>query len=112
MGIKESNAGGTSADALARLGISALVIEEQASEGELWTLQIDSNANITLHDAQQYKGKYTYALSEELFEQFGPGNAILCIGPAGEQGLKSASIQGTDVITGLVVPPVAAAWAP
>lgn len=70
-GIKESNAGGTAADALARLGISAVVVEEQAPEGELWALQIDPDGTIAFHDVRQHKGKYTYPLTEELFEQYG-----------------------------------------
>jgi aldehyde:ferredoxin oxidoreductase len=39
----------------------------------------------------------TYALAKVLFETFGEKNGILCIGPAGEDGYSSASIQSTDV---------------
>ena len=42
--IKESNAGGTVAAALGHLGITAIVIEGQAADGELSFLRIDSNA--------------------------------------------------------------------
>ena len=44
--IKESNAGGTVAAALGRLGITAVVIEEQAPEGELSILKIDNTGNV------------------------------------------------------------------
>jgi aldehyde:ferredoxin oxidoreductase len=36
----------------------------------------------------------TYALVEKLHAIYGDKNAVLCIGPAGEYMMKSASIQG------------------
>jgi aldehyde:ferredoxin oxidoreductase len=95
--IKESNAGGTAADALARLGITAVIVEGRAPAGELWTIRIDADGKVEFIDAGAYKNVYTYSLAEALFTQFGKNNAILCIGPAGEQLLKSASVQCTDV---------------
>lgn len=95
--IKESNAGGTAADAIGRLGITALIVEGRAQAGELWALQIDADGKARLIDAASHKGAYTYPLAAALFDEFGTDNAILCIGPAGEQQLKSASIQSTDI---------------
>jgi aldehyde:ferredoxin oxidoreductase len=46
--IKESNAGGTVAAALGRLGITAVVIDGQASEGDLSILRIDKDGNANL----------------------------------------------------------------
>jgi aldehyde:ferredoxin oxidoreductase len=43
-GIKESNVGGTAAAALGRLGITAVIIEGQAAEGDLYFLHVDSAA--------------------------------------------------------------------
>ena len=40
-GIKESNAGGTVAAALGRLGITGIIVEGQAQEGDLSILRID-----------------------------------------------------------------------
>ncbi len=96
-GIKESNAGGNPADALARLGITALIVEGAAPAGELYCLKIDAEGEVTLHAAQEYQGMRTYALVEKILEEHGEENSILCIGPAGEYQLKSASIQTTDV---------------
>lgn len=96
-GIKESNAGGTAGDAMGRLDIAALIIEGQAPAGELYLVKIDENGSVSLENASDYKGKGTYALTEALFDRYGTKNAILCIGPAGENLLRSASIQGTDV---------------
>ena len=60
--IKESNAGGTVAAALGRLGITAVVIEGQAPEGDLSFLKIDKDGNASLISAQDYKGMRTYAI--------------------------------------------------
>ena len=94
-GIKESNAGGTVADALGRLGITAIIIEGSASD--LSILRIDKEGNGTLTAAPEFKGMRTYALTQKLLARYGEKNAVLCIGPAGEYKLASASIQSSDV---------------
>lgn len=95
--IKESNAGGTVAAALGRLGITAIVVEGQAGPGELNLLHIDEKGEAALFSAEEYKGMRTYALAQRLLERYGEKNAVLCIGPAGEFRLSAASIQTTDV---------------
>jgi aldehyde:ferredoxin oxidoreductase len=96
-GIKESNAGGTVGAAFGNLGITALIIEGQSREGELYILRIDRNGEVDLVPGAAYRGMRTYALAERLFDTYGAGNAVLCIGPAGEQKMAVASIQTTDV---------------
>lgn len=96
-GIKESNAGGTVGEALGRLGIAAIIIEDQAPAGELYTLKVDENCGVSLVDASKYKGSRTYAMADDMFAEHGSQNAILCIGPAGEYQFKSASIQSSDL---------------
>ncbi|MCF8026568.1 MAG: aldehyde ferredoxin oxidoreductase, partial [Desulfobacteraceae bacterium] len=96
-GIKESNAGGTVGEALGRLGIAAIIIEDQAPSGELYTLKVDENCGVSLLDASKYKGSRTYAMVDDVFAEHGSQNAILCIGPAGEYRFKSASIQSSDL---------------
>jgi len=95
--IKESNAGGTVAAALGHLGITAIIFENQAPDGELYIFRIDENGDASLITAQEYKGMGTYALSEKLLETYGEKSSVFCIGPAGEQKLTAASIQTTDV---------------
>jgi aldehyde:ferredoxin oxidoreductase len=95
--IKESNAGGTVGAALGRLDITAVIIEGQPSEGGLFILRIDENGEAQLIPANEHKGKRTYALVAALYEIFGDKQSILCIGPAGEQQMLSASIQSTDI---------------
>ncbi|MBN2034756.1 MAG: aldehyde ferredoxin oxidoreductase [Deltaproteobacteria bacterium] len=95
--IKESNAGGTVAAALGRLGITAVIIEGQAPEGEISFLKIDEKGDALLVPAREHKGKRTYALVEEILETYGKKTSVLCIGPAGEQRLAAASIQSSDI---------------
>ncbi len=96
-GIKESNVGGTVSAALGLLGITAVIIEGKAPEGEIHLLRIDEKGEASLIPAQEYKGMRTYALAEKLLQTHGEKNGVLCIGPAGEYRLGAASIQSTDV---------------
>jgi aldehyde:ferredoxin oxidoreductase len=96
-GIKESNAGGTIGAALGHLAVTAIVIEGQPPENELFLLKIDDQANAVLIPADGHRGKWTYGLVRDLAGAFGENYAILCIGPAGEQRMRSASIQSTDI---------------
>ena len=95
-GIKESNVGGTVAADLARLGITALIIEGSAPAGEYYLLKIDINGDAELIDADPHKGLRTYALVDKLKQAYGSKNSITGIGPAGEFQLAAASIQTTD----------------
>ena len=96
-GIKESNAGGTIAAALGRLGITAVVIEGQAPQGDLSFLRIDKEGTAGLIPAQEYKGMRTYQLVEKILKTYGEKTSVLCIGPAGEYRLPLASIQSSDI---------------
>ncbi|MBN1277176.1 MAG: aldehyde ferredoxin oxidoreductase, partial [Deltaproteobacteria bacterium] len=96
-GIKEANVGGTAGAALGRLAIGAIIVDGKAADGDLSILKLDLEGNAELIDAKEYRGMRTYALVEKLHEKYGDKNAVLCIGPAGEYGMKSASIQSSDV---------------
>jgi aldehyde:ferredoxin oxidoreductase len=95
-GIKESNVGGTVAADLANLGITAVIVEGKATEGEYYLLKIDANGDTELVDGREYKGMRTYELVTKLKEKFGDKNSVTCIGPAGDLQLTAASIQTTD----------------
>jgi len=95
--IKESNAGGTTGLALGRLGITAIVIDGQARDDELFILKIDGQGTASLIPANEYKGMKTYPLTQKLLETYGEKTSVLIIGPAGEYQLTSASIQASDV---------------
>ncbi len=94
--IKESNAGGTIAAALGHLGITAVIFEGRAPDGELYIFRIDENGDASLIPAQEYKGMRTYACVKKVLETYGKKTSVLCIGPAGEQLLTAASIQSSD----------------
>lgn len=96
-GIKESNAGGTIGTSLGKTGLKAVIIEGQPQTGEQFILKIDKEGNAVLDPAADFKGLRTYALMEKLTATYGEKIAVLCIGPAGDQMLASASIQASDV---------------
>ncbi|MFZ7110623.1 MAG: aldehyde ferredoxin oxidoreductase N-terminal domain-containing protein [Desulfatiglandales bacterium] len=95
--MKESNAGGTVSAALGRLGIRAVIMEGQAPEEEMSFLRIDEKGEATLIPASDYKAMRTYGLVEEILETYGEKTSVLCIGPAGDYRLASASIQSSDI---------------
>jgi aldehyde:ferredoxin oxidoreductase len=93
-GIKETNVGGTSGDALGRLGIKAVVIEEQSEKGALYLLYIGSDKTELLR-VDDLRGLGTYATSNQLQEQYGAGSTVLSIGQAGEFLMTGAGICST-----------------
>jgi aldehyde:ferredoxin oxidoreductase len=95
--IKESNAGGTVATALGRLGVTAIIVEGQQSGEELSILRIDEKGKADLVSAAEYQGMRTYAFVEKMLQTYGEKTSVLCIGPAGEQKLTAASIQTSDI---------------
>lgn len=95
--IKESNVGGTVPAALGRLGLAAIVVEGSAPDGGLWLLHIEAEGGARLVRADEYRRFRTYELVAKLLEKYGEKNGVLCIGPAGEMALRSATIQSSDV---------------
>lgn len=87
--IKEANSGGAAAQKLARLGFQAVVIEGRAKE--LTSLKIDKNG-VTFIPAASYKELGNYGIIERLKQEFGNKIGVISIGPAGEWGLKVASV--------------------
>lgn len=96
-GIKESNVGGTVAADMARIGISAVIVEGLPKKGQSYILKINKEGNAELLSAGKLWGKRTYDLVKNLKEIYGEDHSITCIGPAGEMQLSAASIQSTDM---------------
>ncbi len=94
-GIKESNVGGTAADALASLGIKAVIVEGQAPQG--WHVLYLGPDRAELLPADDLAGLETFAATEQLLDRFGPRHAVLVIGTAGERRMNVANIGVTDV---------------
>ena len=93
-GIKETNAGGTAGDTLGKLGIKAVVIEEQAEKGALYLLHIGKD-NAEIKKADDLRGLGTYATSSRLQEYYGEDSTVISIGQAGEFLMAGAGICAT-----------------
>ncbi|MGE5572735.1 MAG: aldehyde ferredoxin oxidoreductase C-terminal domain-containing protein [Bacteroidota bacterium] len=98
-GIKESNAGGTVAEGLARLGVRGMVVEgvpqPGASGGGLFVLEVGPSGAKLVH-APDLRGLSTYAAAERLFAMYGPKVDFIVIGPAGEMKLAASGIAVSD----------------
>jgi aldehyde:ferredoxin oxidoreductase len=95
-GIKESNAGGLVSQKLAKLGIAALVLEDKP-ESDDYSIIVINNDGVQILPAGDLKGKGNYAVMEEMWAKYGKNTGVLSIGQAGEQCLKSASINQADM---------------
>lgn len=93
-GAKEANAGGTGGDSLGKLGIKAIVVENQAKPKQFQILVIDGDS-AELIPADDFVGMGTYATSDKLWERFGADCTVICIGQAGEYLMTGAGISAT-----------------
>ncbi|MEW6360473.1 MAG: aldehyde ferredoxin oxidoreductase C-terminal domain-containing protein [Planctomycetota bacterium] len=93
--IKESNAGGTAAQALARLGVAAIVVEGAPRDDKLRVLKLTKDG-ASLLPANGLKRKMNYNVCDKLRKERGEKISIICIGPAGEMKLLAASVAVTD----------------
>jgi aldehyde:ferredoxin oxidoreductase len=94
-GIKESNAGGQAAQAMARLGYFAIIIEGRPEGDDLHKIVIDkSGVRFALANGLRMLGNY--ATVDELRKEHGDKAAYMTIGQAGELKLGAASIACTD----------------
>ena len=94
-GIKESNAGGTAAQMLARLGIKALIIEG-LPEGDKWYSLHVNKDGVTIQEETELLGKGNFAVIEALEARLGKKTGVLTIGPAGELKMTAANISVKD----------------
>jgi len=93
-GIKEANAGGTSGDSLGKLGIKAIVVENQPKAKQFCILVLDGES-VELIPAGDVVGLGTYATADRLQERFGADATVICIGQAGEYLMTGAGISTT-----------------
>ena len=90
-GVKEANAGGTAGDALGRLDIKAIVVEEQAAR-DTWHILYFHGDTAELLPAGDVQGLGTYATSDRLQERFGADSSVISIGQAGEGLMGGAGV--------------------
>lgn len=93
-GVKEANAGGTGGDALGRLGIKAIVVENQPKAKQFCILVLDGES-AELVPADEVVGLGTYATADRLQERYGADASVICIGQAGEYLMTGAGISTT-----------------
>ena len=95
-GIKESNAGGTLARKLARLGIKAIILEGQPLEKNSWYVLKISSEEIGFDSADKYLGMGNYETMALLQENYGNKVGMMSIGQAGEKQMSIASVAVAD----------------
>lgn len=95
-GIKESNAGGSFSQKMARLGIKALVIEGMPAEDKFYVINVNSGG-VTIEEApREIIGKGNYEAIKLLSEKYGEKAAVALAGPAGEMKLAAANVSVKD----------------
>lgn len=94
-GIKETNTGGSSAQALARLGIKAVILEGQPKGDTWYSLHINKDG-VTVQEESQLIGKGNFATVEGVEQRLGKKTAIIMVGPAGEMKMLIANISVKD----------------
>lgn len=94
-GIKESNAGGTTALQISHLGLKAIIFEDQPGTNEFTIVHL-SQKGVTFYCAEEIFGLGVYAAAAVLRNRFGPRCAIMLIGPAGEMKLLASGISNLD----------------
>lgn len=94
-GIKESNAGGTSAQFLARCGCKALIIEGMPKEDKWYSIALTAGS-LTISEETDLVGKGNYAVAKALSEKLGGKQGVITIGPAGEMKMAGANLSVVD----------------
>ena len=94
--IKESNAGGTAAQMLARLDIKALIIEGIPQKADTWYSLHVSMAGVTIQEETELIGKWNFDVIEAVEARLGKKTGLLTIGPAGEMKMTAANISVKD----------------
>ncbi|MBW2668152.1 MAG: aldehyde ferredoxin oxidoreductase, partial [Deltaproteobacteria bacterium] len=96
LGIKEANVGGNPGQDLMKLGYRAIVVKGQPADAESrYALEVTTDG-ARLVPADEHKGKWNYALIEDLAKSYSKTASFISIGPAGEMRLKGASVACTD----------------
>lgn len=94
-GIKESNAGGTASQRLAKLGIKALIIEG-IPEGDKWYSIHVHSKGVNIKEETELLGKGNYEVIHTLTGRYGENTGVMTIGQAGEHKVLSANISVKD----------------
>ncbi len=94
--IKEANAGGTSAQLLARLGVKAIIIEGKPEKADKWYSLHVSEEGITIAEESETVGKGNFETVEILNKRIDEKVGVIAVGPAGEMLMRAANISIKD----------------
>ncbi len=95
-GIKEANAGGNPGQDLMKLGYRAVIVKGQPQDSEKRYALDVTDSGVEVVDASAHKGKWNYALIDDLAKTYSQTTSFISIGPAGEMMLTGASVACTD----------------
>ncbi len=95
-GIKEANVGGNPGQDLMKLGYRGIIVKGQPADGESRHALEVTASGARLVPADEHKGKWNYALIDDLAKSYSKTASFISIGPAGEMQLKGASVACTD----------------
>ena len=93
--IKEANAGGTSAQMLARLGVKALIIEGIPQKDVWYGIQVSAEG-ATISEESELVGMGNYGVVKALNLRLGDDCGVISIGPAGEMKMAAANVSVKD----------------
>ena len=94
--IKEANAGGTSAQMLAKLGVKALIIEGKPADESKWYSLNINDQGVTIKEETEVIGMGNFATVQTLNARLGAKIGVITIGPAGEMRMTAANISVKD----------------
>jgi aldehyde:ferredoxin oxidoreductase len=93
--IKEANAGGTSAQLLARCGCKALIIEGQPKDDKWYSIAMTPDS-ISISEETELIGQGNYAVAKALGARLDGKRGVITVGPAGEMKMTAANISIVD----------------
>jgi aldehyde:ferredoxin oxidoreductase len=94
-GIKESNAGGTSAQIIAKLGIKALIIEGLPADDKWRGIYIDKDG-ARIEEETELIGMGNFAAVQVLNNRISKSAGVIILGPAGEMKMLTSNISVKD----------------
>ena len=95
-GIKEANVGGNPGQHMMKLGYRCIIVKGQPADADRrYALEITAD-RVSLVPADEHKGKWNYALIDDLAKVYEKTASFISIGPAGEMRLTGASVACTD----------------
>lgn len=94
-GIKEANCGGVAGGKLSKCGVQAIVVEGKSDNKNCYILVINKDG-YKIETMNELKHLGTYDTVNKLYNKYGKKAGILCVGPAGERGLRGACVASSD----------------